>query len=69
VAFAHVRVCGAPTIVRQVLLAIDEPVMISNASGRLEVATRFFPTTAWKVPWMHSAFENAAATASGFETM
>ena len=31
--------CGAMTIVRQVLLAIDEQAMISNAAGCLEVAT------------------------------
>ena len=61
--------CGAPTIVRQVLMAIDEPVVIANATGCLEVSTCLFPYTAWKVPWMHSAFENAAATASGIETM
>jgi pyruvate ferredoxin oxidoreductase beta subunit len=61
--------CGAPTIVRQVLLAIDEPVVIANATGCLEVSTCLFPYTAWRVPWMHSAFENAAATASGIETM
>ena len=61
--------CGAPTIVRQVLMAIDEPVVIANATGCLEVSTCLFPYTAWQTPWMHSAFENAAATASGIETM
>jgi pyruvate ferredoxin oxidoreductase beta subunit len=61
--------CGAPTIVHQVLLAVDEPVVIANATGCLEVSTCLFPYTAWQVPWMHSAFENAAATASGIETM
>ena len=57
--------CGAPTVVRQVHLAMDEPVVIANATGCLEVSTCLFPYTAWQVPWMHSAFENAAATASG----
>ncbi len=61
--------CGAPTVVRQVLLAIDGPIVIANATGCLEVSTCLFPYTAWQVPWMHSAFENAAATASGIETM
>jgi pyruvate ferredoxin oxidoreductase beta subunit len=61
--------CGAPTIVRQVLMATDEPVVIANATGCLEVSTCLFPYTAWQVPWMHSAFENAAATSSGIETM
>ncbi|MFA5072845.1 MAG: thiamine pyrophosphate-dependent enzyme [Nitrospirota bacterium] len=61
--------CGAPTIVRQIMLAIDEPVVVANATGCLEVSTCIYPYTAWKTPWMHSAFENAAATASGMEAM
>ena len=60
--------CGAPIIVRQMLAAIDDPVVLSNATGCLEVATTIYPYTAWQVPWMHSAFENAAATISGIET-
>jgi pyruvate ferredoxin oxidoreductase beta subunit len=59
--------CGAGTIVRQVLLAIDEPVVVSNATGCLEVSTTIFPYTSWRVPWIHSAFENAASTISGVE--
>ena len=39
-----------------------------NATGCLEVATTRFPTTAWNVPWLHVAFENAAAVASGVES-
>jgi len=59
--------CGASIIVRQVLLAIDKPVIVANATGCLEVATTIYPYTAWKTPWIHSAFENAAATISGVE--
>jgi pyruvate ferredoxin oxidoreductase beta subunit len=59
--------CGASIIVRQVLAAIDRPVVIANATGCLEVATSIYPYTAWRVPWIHSAFENAAATISGVE--
>ena len=59
--------CGASIVVRQVLAAIDEPVVIANATGCLEVATTIYPYTAWRVPWMHNAFENAAATIAGIE--
>ncbi len=59
--------CGAPIIFRQMLAAIDEPVVIANATGCLEVATTIYPYTAWNVPWIHNAFENAAATISGVE--
>lgn len=61
--------CGAPIAVRQILLACEYPVVLSNATGCLEVATSIFPYTSWRVPWMHSAFENSAATAAGFESM
>jgi pyruvate ferredoxin oxidoreductase beta subunit len=61
--------CGAPIVVKMVLLASDYPVVASNATGCLEVSTCISDFTAWKIPWMHSAFENAAATAAGIETM
>jgi pyruvate ferredoxin oxidoreductase beta subunit len=61
--------CGAPITVRQILMAIDEPVVLFNATGCLEVSTTIYPYTAWRVPWMHNAFENAAATCSGAEAM
>jgi pyruvate ferredoxin oxidoreductase beta subunit len=60
--------CGIPVIVRTVLNSIQEPVIIVNATGCLEVTTTVYPFTAWKIPYIHSAFENAGATASGIET-
>ena len=59
--------CGAGTVVRQILLAIDEPVVLANATGCLEVSTTIYPYTSWRVPWIHNAFENAASTLSGVE--
>ena len=60
--------CGIPLVVRTVLSTIDRPTVVVNATGCLEVATTRFPTTAWNVPWLHVAFENAAAVASGVES-
>ena len=60
--------CGAAIIARQVLLAADGPVVVGNATGCLEVATTLYPYSSWKVPWIHNAFENVAATISGVET-
>ena len=59
--------CGASIIVRQMMAAIDDPVVLANATGCLEVATTIYPYTAWRVPWIHNAFENAASTMSGVE--
>jgi pyruvate ferredoxin oxidoreductase beta subunit len=61
--------CTAPVVVRMVLNAIEEPVVVANATGCLEVSTALTPYTAWRVPWIHTAFENAAATLSGVEAM
>jgi pyruvate ferredoxin oxidoreductase beta subunit len=60
--------CGIPVVVRTVLGSLHRPAVVVNATGCLEVATTRFPTTAWNVPWLHVAFENAAAVASGVET-
>jgi pyruvate ferredoxin oxidoreductase beta subunit len=59
--------CGASIIVRQMLAAIDDPVVINCATGCLEVGTTIYPYTAWRVPWMHNAFENSASTMAGIE--
>jgi pyruvate ferredoxin oxidoreductase beta subunit len=59
--------CGESIIARLVLKAARGPTMVTSATGCLEVATTIFPYTAWRLPWIHSAFENAAATASGME--
>jgi pyruvate ferredoxin oxidoreductase beta subunit len=60
--------CGIPIVVRTILDTIDTPVVVVNATGCLEVATSRYPTTAWNVPWLHVAFENSAAVASGVES-
>lgn len=59
--------CAAPIVVKTVLSATDKPIVASNATGCVEVSTSIYPSTAWGVPWIHSAFENAAATISGVE--
>ncbi len=60
--------CGIPAIVRHVLDEADDSVVVINATGCLEVTSTLYPYTAWKVPYIHNAFENAGATASGVET-
>lgn len=60
--------CGASIAVRQVLMgAGHQEVVCGSATGCLEVSTTLFPYTSWKVPFIHNAFENAAATMSGVE--
>jgi len=59
--------CAEPMAVRTILNTIEDPVVVANATGCLEVATSRYPGTVWNVPWIHSAFENAAATIAGVE--
>jgi pyruvate ferredoxin oxidoreductase beta subunit len=59
--------CGFPTIIRLLLATAPDPVVVVNATGCLEVVSTIYPYSAWPVPWLHNAFENAAATASGVE--
>lgn len=60
--------CGEGIIARQVLMGTDKPVVVANATGCFEVSTTIFPYTAWNVPWIHTAFGNAAATGAGVES-
>jgi len=60
--------CAFPAIVRAVLGELKTDVVIANATGCLEVTSTLYPYTAWKVPYIHNAFENAAATISGVES-
>ena len=57
--------CAAPTIVKLMGMALRGPTIVCEATGCLEVATTIYPYTAWEIPWIHVAFENASAVASG----
>ena len=61
--------CGAPPVVRAILRAVqpEDHVVVGGATGCLEVSSCMYPYTAWKDSFIHSAFENAAATISGAE--
>ena len=57
--------CGVSLAARLILLAAGENVILTNATGCLEVFTTRSPQTAWGVPWIHSLFENQASVATG----
>lgn len=57
--------CGQLLAARLVINTMGKDTIIANATGCLEVTTSPYPETAWKVPWIHSLFENAAAIGSG----
>ncbi|MDD4901685.1 MAG: thiamine pyrophosphate-dependent enzyme [Patescibacteria group bacterium] len=57
--------CGQMIAAIAASRAMGPDVIIANATGCLEVTTTPYPETSWKVPWIHSLFENPAAVASG----
>lgn len=59
--------CGEVLALRQAMKALGTDVVVCSATGCMEIITSPFPQTAWRVPWLHVAFENAAAVASGAE--
>ena len=61
--------CAHGMIVREVINATDDDVVVSTATGCLEVCTAIYPYTSWDVSWLHIGFENAAAGISGAEAM
>lgn len=60
--------CGASIGVRLALKALGKNTVAISATGCLEVMTTPYPETAWEIPWIHVAFENAGAVASGVES-
>ena len=61
--------CGCGITVRAVLRALnpEDKAVIANATGCLEVSSFMYPYTAWQDSYIHTAFENAAATCGGVE--
>jgi pyruvate ferredoxin oxidoreductase beta subunit len=60
--------CGEALAVRLACKALGQNVVIANATGCMEIVSSPLPTTSWKVPWIHTLFENSAAVASGIES-
>ncbi len=59
--------CGEALATRLVVETCGPDIMIANATGCLEIFTTPWPESAWRVPWMHSLFENTGAVAAGME--
>lgn len=57
--------CGPSLAVRLAMKSIRKPTVVVNATGCVEVSTSMFPYVSWRVPWIHVAFDNAPAVASG----
>ena len=59
--------CGEALAVRLACKALGQNVIIVSATGCMEVISSPLPYTSWRVPWIHTLFENTGAVASGIE--
>lgn len=60
--------CGPAFAGRLILKGSGPNAIVCASTGCMEVFSTPYPQTAWKVPWIHSLFENAASVASGIES-
>jgi pyruvate ferredoxin oxidoreductase beta subunit len=60
--------CGEALAVRHVCKALGKNVIIVNATGCVEIFSSLLPRTSWRVPWIHTLFENVGAVVSGVES-
>jgi pyruvate ferredoxin oxidoreductase beta subunit len=59
--------CGPALAARLIMKGAGENTIVVASTGCMEVFSTPYPETAWKTPWIHSLFQNAAAVASGVE--
>ncbi len=57
--------CGMIVAARLLTDAIGPNSIMANATGCSEVTTTQYPMTSFKLPWIHSLFENPACLATG----
>ncbi len=57
--------CGELLAMRHVLEASGSQTIVAGATGCGEVTTTKYPTSSFKIPWIHANFENSAPVISG----
>lgn len=60
--------CGPAIALRLISKALGRNTIVVNATGCMEIIASPYPQSAWRIPWIHVAFENTAAVASGVES-
>jgi len=59
--------CGEVLAMRLIHKILGRNTIVATATGCMEIISSSYPDTAWAIPWIHVAFENSAAVASGIE--
>ncbi len=59
--------CAHSIIVREVLNATNDNLVVAASTGCLEVCTAIYPHTSWDCSWIHIGFENSSTAIAGAE--
>jgi pyruvate ferredoxin oxidoreductase beta subunit len=57
--------CGPSNALIQVTDTLGKDIIIVQATGCMEITSSQYPQSSWRVPYIHSLFQNAPAVASG----
>jgi len=60
--------CAHSIIVREVLNASNDNMVLGSSTGCLEVCTAIYPHTSWDSSWIHIGFENGSTAVAGAES-
>jgi pyruvate ferredoxin oxidoreductase beta subunit len=59
--------CGEALAMRLAFKALGPNTINIAATGCMEIISSQLPWTSWRIPWIHTIFENSSAVASGVE--
>ena len=59
--------CGDALSVRLMCKVLGKNAIIVNSTGCIQVISSLLPYTSWRVPWIHTLFDNVGAVVSGVE--
>jgi pyruvate ferredoxin oxidoreductase beta subunit len=60
--------CAEVLALRMAYKVLGRNTIVAMATGCMEIISTPLPITCWRTPWIHVAFENTAAVASGIES-
>ncbi|MCX7856468.1 MAG: pyruvate synthase subunit PorB [Deltaproteobacteria bacterium] len=60
--------CAEVLALRLAFKVLGKDTILAMATGCMEIISTPLPLTCWRLPWIHIAFENTAAVASGIES-
>lgn len=57
--------CGSAIAMRTIVNTLGSDIVVVNATSCMEIVSSKYPQSAWRVPYIHSIFENGPAIAAG----